>query len=332
MSVDRKSIAILGAGAWGTALAIQAANLGHAVFLWAYELQQIHEVNTQHYNSRYLPNVCLSSNIICSHDIEQVVRRADLVCIATPSAVFRQIVCRIQPFLQQRSIAWVTKGLEPDTHQWLHEVVVRELGEIEVAVLSGPSFAREVASNIVTAVMLASSSSEFARVVRDYFQSAHFLIYISHDVIGVELGGAIKNVLAIALGIVDGLGLGANTRAAFITFGLAEMLRLGVALGAQTETLLGLSGCGDLILTCTDDQSRNRRFGIALGQSMSIQQAKEQVASVVEGIETSAGIFYWLQKKVISAPICDTVYRILYQGLPVQALLQCLNTMQHVDF
>jgi glycerol-3-phosphate dehydrogenase (NAD(P)+) len=318
--------ALLGAGAWPTALAIQWVRVNNnPVTLWAATEQQAQSINTLKINPR-LPNIRIPDEIVYSHDLDNIIRAHDLICIAVPSHYFRETIQRIKPLFKQKRIVWATKGLDNLQHQWFDELIATQLSpEIQTAILSGPSFAREVALDIPTAVVIASSHLSFAEELKWAFQSDHFLIQLTDDIIGVELGGAVKNILAIALGIVDGLGLGANTRAALMTLGFSEMRILGDALGACEETLLGLSGLGDLILTGTEDQSRNRRLGLALGKGLNLAQAKKEIASVIEGIETCASVLYWIQKYSINAPICDMVYRILYQDFPAERLLDCLK-------
>ncbi|MES2141365.1 MAG: NAD(P)H-dependent glycerol-3-phosphate dehydrogenase [Pseudomonadota bacterium] len=310
-------IAVLGAGAWGTALALHLARNGQHVKLWAYEKEQVEQINKTRCNSRYLPNQVLPSSIVCSHDYQEVLSEVRDILIVVPSSVFRTTLQAIKSLLTaNQRLLWATKGLDDEKHQLLHEVTGEVLGEIDTAVLSGPSFAKEVAMGLPTAVTIASKQSEFASALLQRFQSKNFRVEITTDMVGVELGGAIKNVLAIAVGIAEGLGFGANAKAALITRGLAEMTELGIALGAEQATFLGLSGLGDLVLTCTDNQSRNRRLGLALGQGQTLEEAKKALGTT-EGTVTAKNIFYLLGKYKINAPICEAVYHVLYeQKLP----------------
>lgn len=303
-------IAILGAGAWGTALALHLARKGQAIKLWAYEKKQVNQINTTRY-SHYLPDQLLPSTIVCSHDYQQVLSEVRDILIVVPSTAFRTTLLAIKPILKSNQrLLWATKGLDREKHQLLHEVASEIVGDIDLAVLSGPSFAKEVAMDLPTAVTIASTQSEFANDLLNRFQSKNFRVDLTTDVIGVELGGAIKNVLAIGVGIVEGLGFGGNAKAALMTQGLAEMIALGISLGAKPQTFLGLSGLGDLILTGTDNQSRNRRLGLALGQGQSLAQAKAAIGTT-EGAIAANNIFCLLQTYEIKAPICDAVYRIL---------------------
>ncbi|MES2997904.1 MAG: NAD(P)H-dependent glycerol-3-phosphate dehydrogenase [Pseudomonadota bacterium] len=306
-------IAVLGAGAWGTALALHLARKGQTVTLWAYEKEQVDQINTMHANSRYLPEQLLPASIVCSHEYQEVLAGVQDILIVVPSTVFRVTLLAIKPFLlSNQRLLWATKGLDEDKHQLLHEVASDIVGDIDKAVLSGPSFAKEVAIGLPTAVTIASNKWEFANDLSRRFQSKNFRVELTTDMVGVELGGAIKNVLAIAVGIVEGLGFGANAKAAFITQGLSEMIALGLSLGAKQSTFLGLSGLGDFILTSTDNQSRNRRLGLALGQGQTLKQAKKELGTT-EGVVTANNIFYLLEKYKINAPICEAVYRILYE-------------------
>jgi glycerol-3-phosphate dehydrogenase (NAD(P)+) len=312
-SMNSTPIAILGAGAWGTALALHLARNGQAIKLWAYEKEQVGQINATRYNSRYLPEQLLPTSIVCSHDYQTVLSDVRDIMLVVPSAAFRATLLGIKPYLKpNQRLAWATKGLDKEKHQLLHEVVREVLDDIDRAVLSGPSFAKEVAVGLPTAVTIASKQWEFAKDLSCRFQNERFRVELTTDIAGVELGGAMKNVLAIGVGIVEGLGFGANAKAALITRGLSEMIELGIALGAEQSTFLGLSGLGDLVLTGTDNQSRNRRLGLALGQGQSLEQAKKAIGTT-EGAVTAKNIFYLLEKYKINAPICDAVYRILYE-------------------
>ncbi len=313
-------IAILGAGAWGTALALHLARNGQRIRLWAYEQEQVEQINKTRYNSRYLPNQLLPSSIVCSHDYQEVLSEVQDILIVVPSTVFRITLQSIKPLLKSsQRLLWATKGLDDEKHQLFHEVTDEVLGKIDTAVLSGPSFAKEVAMNLPTAVIIASKQWGFANDLRNRFQSKNLHVELSMDITGVELGGAIKNVLAIAVGMIEGLGFGANAKAALITRGLAEMISLGSAMGAERETFLGLSGLGDLVLTSTDNQSRNRRLGLALGTGQSLSQAKA-IIGTTEGTITTKNIFYLLEEYAIKAPICEGVYRVLYEKKKVDTV------------
>lgn len=318
-SDSNSTIAVLGAGSWGTALAIHLARNGQDVRIWSPEVKQIDEINTHHTNSYYLPGIDLPKNIVAFHDLAKTLEDIHDVLIVVPSHAFRSTLLDMKPLIKKNTrIAWATKGLDPETNQLLHEVVEEILGDHAIAVLSGPSFAKEVAMDLPTAVTIASPSRIFANDLFKRFHSNHFRVYTSSDVIGVELGGAMKNVIAIAVGIADGLNFGMNSRAALITRGLAETVRLGIAMGGRPETFMGLSGIGDLVLTCSDNQSRNRRFGLALGQGKSLEETKKEIGQVIEGIGTAALIHKLAKKKHVETPICEQVYKVLYENLSAQ--------------
>ncbi|MFZ0219461.1 MAG: NAD(P)H-dependent glycerol-3-phosphate dehydrogenase [Candidatus Aquirickettsiella sp.] len=315
-------IAILGAGAWGSALAIHLARKHQEVRLWAYEKQQVTEINIKRTNERYLPGIVFPSNITCSEDYQTVLSGTQDILIVTPSVAFQTTLKKIQPFLQaNQRLLWASKGIDPEKHQLLNEVVKDVLGHREMAVLSGPSFAKEVAMELPTAVCIASENYDFAYELLQRFQTKKFRVEITQDIIGVELGGAMKNILAIAVGMTEGLGFGANAKAAVITSGLAEMIELGLTLGARQETFLGLSGLGDLVLTCTDNQSRNRRLGLALGQGRSLEETKALIGTT-EGYDTAKNIFFLIKKYGVKAPFCESVYSILYEQKSPQTLFK----------
>jgi glycerol-3-phosphate dehydrogenase (NAD(P)+) len=322
---DKKTIAVLGCGSWGTALAIHLARNDQQVLLWGHDATEVAELQTAHCNLRYLPSIVLPETLQVTHDLQTVFKQADDILIVVPSHAFRATLQKMKPLITKHTrIAWATKGLDPQSHQLLHIITNEVLGEIPNAALSGPSFAKEVAQGLPTAVTVASQNSAFAKDLINYFHSKTFRVYSSVDIAGVQLGGAMKNVLAIAVGIADGLKFGANARAALITRGLAEMIRLGLALGAQRETLMGLAGMGDLVLTCTDDQSRNRRFGLAIGKGNNSQAAEKNIGQVVEGIRTAKEIFHLAKQYKVETPICEQVYRILYENVTPQTAVTAL--------
>ena len=263
-------VAVIGAGSWGTALAVLLARNGHPVSLWGHDAGHIAALSKGRCNQRYLPGIYFPDKLAVTSDLEAVVKDCSILLIAVPSHAFRDLLPKLQPHLSgSPQIAWATKGLECHSGKMLHEVVEEILGpDTPAAVLSGPTFAGEVAADQPTAITVGSKNQEFAEDVAGLLRNPHFRAYTTDDVIGVQLGGATKNVLAIAAGMADGLGFAANARAALITRGLAEMMRLGLALGGKPETLMGLAGVGDLILTCTDNQSRNRRFGRGAGKRL----------------------------------------------------------------
>jgi glycerol-3-phosphate dehydrogenase (NAD(P)+) len=306
-------IAVLGAGAWGTALALQLAKNNHTVHLWDIDQVLLKHLNEQRTNERYLPDIPLPEKLQIFFTIKDALAEADDILLVVPSHAFKSSLKTIKPYLNETSrLAWATKGLTQE-NQLLHEAVEEIIGPISMAVLSGPTFAKEVAKGLPTAITVAAKQKAFAKQIATCLHSKTFRVYFSDDLIGVEIGGAVKNVLAIAVGIADGMGFGANARCALITRGLVELTRLGLALGGKQETFMGLSGMGDLILTCTDNQSRNRRFGLAIGEGKDRQQALAEIDQVVEGIGTTKAVYNLAKQKNIEMPITEQVYNILYQ-------------------
>ena len=321
-------ISFLGAGSWGTALAIQAARNGNQVMLWGHLPEHIANLAKDRENKRYLAGFSFPDLLKVTDDLKQATEFSDTLLISVPSHVFKDTLLKIKPFVSKNvKIAWASKGFNPETGELLHQTVADVFGsQTPAAVLSGPSFAREVAANLPTAVTIAATQQAFAEQLAQIMHSPYFRIYTSNDIVSVQVGGAVKNVLAIAAGIADGIGFGANTRAALVTRGIAEIIRLNNALGGQQQTLMGLAGLGDLILTCTDDQSRNRRFGIALGQGKDREQVINEIGQEVEGISAAKETYRLAKKYAIDMPITEQTYRVLYEGLAplsaVQSLLQ----------
>ncbi len=310
------TVAVLGPGSWGTALALLLARNGHTVRLWGHDPDEIAPLRREQENRRYLPGIPFPPSLSASADWVETLTGAELVLVAVPSHAYAATLTRIRPYLSDLTgFAWATKGLEPGGGRFLHEVTADILGAAwPTAVISGPSFAREVALGLPTAVTVASQDTHHARQVAALLHGSNLRAYTSTDVIGVELGGAVKNVLAIAAGIADGLGFGANARAALITRGLAEMVRLGLAVGGQRETFMGLAGIGDLVLTCTDDQSRNRRFGLAIGRGETVKAALEAIAQVVEGAVTTREALRLARQHRVEMPITEQIDLVLHHG------------------
>lgn len=309
-------ITVLGAGSWGSALAIQLSRNGVATRLWGRDSAQMAQMERERCNSIYLPEVHFPDLLIATADLELAIATGSAILVAVPSQAFRTTLQQIAPLLKDGApLAWATKGLEPGTAKLLHQVVSEELGNAyPTAVISGPTFAAEVARGLPTAVTVASANPEVAQFFAGCLHGAAFRAYTCSDVVGVELGGAIKNVLAIAAGIADGLGYGSNTRAALITRGLAEMMRLGSAYGAIPETFMGLAGLGDLILTCTDDQSRNRRVGLSLGEGVPLEETLRTIGQAVEGVKSAPEILRAAREHHVDMPITEQVYRVLYEN------------------
>ena len=320
------AIAVLGAGSWGTALAVLLAGNGRRTLLWGRDARHMEQLGAARRNARYLPGVAFPAPLEVCADLGQAVHAARDLLLAVPSHAFRSLVEQLAPLLRAgHRLAWATKGLETGSAKLPHEIVAELLGNrIPTAVISGPTFARQVAAGLPAAVTLACAFPEFAAALVASLHGDSFRVYTSDDVAGVELGGAVKNVLAIAAGIADGLGCGANTRAALITRGLAEMMRLGEALGGRRETFMGLAGLGDLVLTCTDDESRNRRLGLALAQGRTLADALRAIGQVVEGVQTAREVVHLAAKAGVEIPICEQVYRVLYEHVSPRDAVQAL--------
>ncbi|WP_333878948.1 NAD(P)H-dependent glycerol-3-phosphate dehydrogenase [Methylobacter sp.] len=321
-----RKIAVLGSGSWGTALAILAARNGCQTLLWGHNREQMALLAQDRENKRYLPGLPFPKNLTVTSDLAEVAGFCNLILVSVPSHAFKDTLLRLKAYVSDDvQIAWATKGFNPDDGSLLHEVVAEIFSEqTPAALLSGPSFAKEVAADLPTAITIASSQPNFANFLADILHSERFRTYTNSDLIGVEVGGAVKNVMAIAAGIADGLGFGANTRAALITRGLNEIIRLGVKLGGKQETFMGLAGLGDLILTCTDNQSRNRRFGLALGQGKNPRTAIKEIGQEIEGISAAKETFLLAQKYGIDMPITEQTYKVLYEGLAPLAAVQNL--------
>jgi len=350
-------IAVLGSGAWGTALAVSFAPR-HQVVLWARDTMQMEAMQSSRRNQRYLPDIVLPAELIISSDLNEALADAELVIVAVPVASLRdtllQIASRfpltnslpqITPLpnpppqagegtsekgnVKFPAVIWVCKGFESDTSQLPHQIVAEILPvTFPRGVLSGPSFAQEVARSLPTALTLASNDGDFAQRTAKALHHSRLRIYSSTDVVGVEIGGAIKNVLAIGAGICDGMKMGLNARAALLTRGLAEMSRLGLQMGGRAETLGGLSGVGDLILTCTGDLSRNRQVGMLLAQHKSLANILSELGHVAEGVYTAREVHRIAQQHGVEMPICEAVYRVLYENLPSDKAVEALLSRQ----
>jgi glycerol-3-phosphate dehydrogenase (NAD(P)+) len=319
-------IAVFGAGSWGTALGMQLARMGHDVRLWARDVDRAEAMERDRVNQRYLPDSAFPESLHVSSDFAAVCEGAQHLLVATPSHAFSETVDRLAPYVTaETGLAWASKGFEPGTGRLLHEVARERLGEdIPLALITGPSFAREVARALPTAVTVAATQPAFGHAWAALLHGHNFRAYYTADLVGAELGGAIKNVLAVACGMADGLGLGENARAALITRGLAEMMRLGRDLGADERTLMGLAGIGDLVLTCTGNQSRNRRLGLALGQGRSVDEAVAEIGQVVEGINTAEEVMRLAERAGVEMPIAEQVHGILFRGWNARKGVQVL--------
>ena len=322
-----EAVAVIGAGSWGTALAVQFARSGCDVRLGGIlELDELEAMAASGENARYLPGVSFPPNLRAYPKLEDCLAGARDILVAVPSHGLRDTLKKIKPLLRDDTrVCWATKGFELSTGKLPHQVAAEVLGaDRPTAVLSGPTFAKEVGDGLPTAMTIASRDSDFAGALANALSSDNFRAYTSDDIIGVEVGGAVKNVLAIAAGMSDGLGFGANTRIALINRGLVELMRLGVALGANKQTFMGLAGMGDLVLTCTDNLSRNRRMGLALASGMSIEEAQEEIQQVVEGVLAARAVKEVADKLGIDMPICRQVYGILYEGISPREAVETL--------
>jgi glycerol-3-phosphate dehydrogenase (NAD(P)+) len=331
---SKPAVSVLGAGSWGTALAAVLARNGVPTTLWGRDADALKAMRTTRRNARYLPDLELPTELILSADLAASVHSAQALLIVTPSHAFRDLIVRIAADVAPGAgIAWATKGFDPGSGHFLHEIVAEYLPGVPAAIVTGPSFAREVAQGLPTAVTVHSATPAFAQQIAQMLHSTLFRAYTGSDVIGAELGGAMKNVLAVATGVADGMHLGLNARAGIITRGLNEMLRLGAAIGARAETLMGLAGLGDLVLTCTGDLSRNRRLGLALGRGVGLQDAVAEIGQVVESIETVDTIMRLAERHRIELPISHGVQRVLHEQItPAEALRQLLAREQKPEY
>ncbi|MCM3617383.1 NAD(P)H-dependent glycerol-3-phosphate dehydrogenase [Sutcliffiella horikoshii] len=314
-----KKVAVLGAGSWGTALAMVLADNNHEVRLWGHKQAQINEINQNHTNEKYLKNIILSDHIVGYTSMEEAVSGVEAIILAVPTKAMREVCQQVKTHLSSPALfVHVSKGIEPDTHLRVSEVIEEELPESvrkAVVVLSGPSHAEEVSLRQPTTVTAASLDVEAAEKVQDLFINQHFRVYTNTDVVGVEIGGSLKNIIALAAGITDGLGYGDNAKAALITRGLAEIARLGSCLGANPLTFLGLTGMGDLIVTCTSVHSRNWRAGNMLGKGMKLDEVLENMGMVVEGVRTTKAAYQLSQKLQVKMPLTSALYHVLFDGV-----------------
>ncbi|MGX2955775.1 NAD(P)H-dependent glycerol-3-phosphate dehydrogenase [Ursidibacter arcticus] len=320
-------ITVLGAGSYGTALAIALSRNGHKTYLWGHNPQKMAVMAETRQNHEFLPDIPFPDALEIEADLSQALQKAQDLLIVVPSHVFTEVLQQIKPLLTpQHRIIWATKGLERDTGRLLQEVVLQILGQnYPLAVLSGPTFAKELAQGLPTAISLASDNPIFADQMQQRIHCAKaFRVYLNSDMIGVQLGGAIKNVIAIGAGISDGMGFGANARTALITRGLAEISRLGASLGANPTTFMGMAGLGDLVLTCTDNQSRNRRFGLMLGQGKNAEQAMTEIGQVVEGFYNTKEAYLLAQQQGVEMPIVEQIYQMLFCGKQANDVVKAL--------
>ncbi|MBQ9518282.1 MAG: NAD(P)H-dependent glycerol-3-phosphate dehydrogenase [Firmicutes bacterium] len=326
-----KTVAVIGSGSWGTALAIQLHTAGNKVILWSFKESEAQAILSEHENKEFLPGITIPSDIVVTCKDEDI-SWADMIVFATPSKFTRNMVTRFKQYIKDGQVVVnVAKGLEEDTLMRLSEVIEQEAPKAKVAVLCGPSHAEEVGRGMATAVVAASKDPETAKEVQNTFMSPMFRVYTSSDVIGVELGAALKNLIALAAGAADGCGFGDNTKAALMTRGIAEIARLGVAMGANEKTFAGLTGIGDLIVTCTSVHSRNRHAGVLLGQGKTLDEALEEVHMVVEGVVNARAAYKLAQKYNVEMPITTVINDVLYNGLDVKEAVYRLMTRDKIE-
>jgi len=327
---DNPKIGVVGAGSWGTALANLLAQKGFPVDLWVFEKEVEEQIRERRENEVFLPGIRLSNNLAPSNDIARVVTDKDFLITVVPSHLVRTVAGEMAPHVSPETVVVsASKGIENQTHLTMTQVLRERMPALapeNITVLSGPSFAREVAANVPTAVTVAGRDAEATVRVQHIFASSYFRVYTSYDTVGVELGGAVKNVIAIAAGIIDGLNLGLNTRAALITRGQTEIRRLGLELGANPRTFTGLAGIGDLILTCTGDLSRNHTVGKQIGRGKSLKTILSEMRMVAEGVKTSKSVYNLARKLKVEMPISSEIYQVLYHGVPPKEALFRLMT------
>ncbi|MBU3191290.1 NAD(P)H-dependent glycerol-3-phosphate dehydrogenase [Clostridium bowmanii] len=308
------TVAFLGGGSFGTALSIMLAKKGLKVNIWDRKLSVIDDINIKRENIKYLPNVMVPAGVTAFIDIEKVISDSDIIVLAVPSHAIRDLSKVIAPHIKENQIVVsIAKGIEEGSSKRISQVIEEEIASNPIVILSGPSHAEEVALDIPTTVVVTSKKMEYARIVQDVFMTSKFRVYTNEDIIGVEIGGAVKNIIALAAGVSDGIGYGDNSKAALMTRGMSEIIKIGTKLGGKTETFYGLTGMGDLIVTCTSMHSRNRRAGILIGKGIPMDAACEEVGMVVEGIKATRAFYALKEKEQISMPITDVLYKVLFE-------------------
>ena len=325
-----KNIAIIGSGSWGIALATHLAKLGNNIKVWSFDEEEKNIINNEK-GCKFLPNLNLPENIYCSLDFKEVIEDADFILHVTPSKFTRNVFKQYKEYVGNKPIIICSKGFEKESLKTLDEVILDEMPNARIGVLSGPSHAEEVSIAIPTVLVIASKDEEIKKEIQDTLMCENMRIYTSNDVKGVELGGALKNIIAFCAGVAAGIGLGDNTFAALITRGLSELSRLGVALGGEKETFYGLSGLGDLIVTCLSEHSRNRRAGKLIGQGYTLEEAREKVGMVIESIDNIDVAYELGKKNNIEIPIIETAYDVIYNKLDPKTAVQNLMTREKKD-
>ena len=319
--------AVIGSGGWGTAIALLLASKGNAVYLWSWQQAETDRLNSDRENKEFLPGVKFPQNIYCTHDMKECVEGAEVVVTAAPSPATRTTARQLAPYIKEgQKIVNISKGLEGTLR--LSQVYEQEIPQADISVMSGPSHAEEVSRGLPTTNVIASKNESSAKVLQDIFMKDNFRVYTASDVAGVELGGSLKNVIALCAGISDGLGYGDNTKAALMTRGLAEIARLGKAMGAKEETFMGLSGIGDLIVTCTSMHSRNRRAGILIGKGKTLKETLDEVHMVVEGVNTATAAYELSKKYNVEMPIVEEAYKILFENKNPRDAVNMLMTRE----
>ena len=319
----KRKICIIGSGSWGAALAIHIAKMGHNVKLWSFDQKEADLINNEH-KCKFLPMAIMPKNIKCTTNIEEAVVGSDMILHVTPSKFTRETIKKYKQYVENQPVILCSKGFEAETLYTLDDVVREEMPDVKLGVLTGPSHAEEVSKGIPTTLVASSECMECAEKVQDLFMDKNFRIYTNDDIIGVEIGGAVKNIIALAAGVCDGIGYGDNSKAALMTRGMAEIARIGIKMGGKAETFFGLTGMGDLIVTCTSMHSRNRRAGILIGQGKTAEEAIEEVGMVVEGIKACKAFYELKEKEGVTMPITDIAYKVLFEGAKAENAVSLL--------
>lgn len=322
-----KNISIIGSGSWGVALGIHLANLGHNVKMWSFMQDEADLINNEH-KCKFLPNAVVPTTVFCSTDFKEVIDGTEMLLIVTPSKFVRDTIKKFKQYVTNQQIIICSKGFEESTLYTLNEVVEEELPNSKIGGLSGPSHAEEVSVGIPTALVIASKDDDVLKNVQETFMSETLRIYTSYDLKGAELGGALKNIIAFCAGVITGMNLGDNTFAALLTRGLSEMAKLSIKMGGSTKTIYGLTGLGDLIVTCMSNHSRNRKAGILIGQGKTIEEAKKEVGMTIESIDNIQTVHKLAEKYNVEMPIVDAVYKVLFEHLDVNKAISDLMTRE----
>ncbi|MBU3181638.1 NAD(P)H-dependent glycerol-3-phosphate dehydrogenase [Clostridium psychrophilum] len=327
-------VAFLGGGSFGTALSIMLAKKGLSVKIWDRKPKVISDINIKRENVKYLSGIVIPAGVTAFIDLENVIIGSELIVLAVPSHAIRELSKRITPYLKQNQIiVSIAKGIEEGSSKRISEIIEEEIPSNPIVILSGPSHAEEVALDIPTTVVVTSKNMEYAKIVQNVFMSSNFRVYTNEDIIGVEIGGAVKNIIALAAGISDGIGYGDNAKAALMTRGMSEIIKIGTRLGGKIETFYGLTGMGDLIVTCTSMHSRNRRAGILIGKGVSMEKACKDIGMVVEGIKAIRAFYELKEKEQISMPITDVLYKVLFEGKdPKDGVYELMSRNKKAEF